>query len=94
MADAPGILRQLELHLQALRPMDGKGVWRRMRESFADDPDMEFILIDSTVARAHHSAAGALRKRGVSRPKPSEGAEADSARKSTRRLTSAADRCG
>ena len=46
-----------------------KGVWSRMQESFADDPDMEFILIDSTVVRAHHSAAGAPRKRGGSRRK-------------------------
>ena len=70
-----------------------KGVWRQMQEFFADDPDMEFILIDSTIARAHHSAAGAPRKRGGSRPKPSEEAEAGSARKSTRRSTSAANRC-
>ena len=60
-----------------------KGVWQQMHESFADDPDMECILIDSTVVRAHHSAAGAPRKRGASRPKPSEGAGAGSARKPT-----------
>ena len=70
-----------------------KGVWQRMQEFFADDPDMELILIDSTLVRARHSAAGAPRKRGASRPKPSEEAEAGSAQKSTRRSTSAANRC-
>ena len=71
-----------------------KGVWRQMHEFFMDDPDMKFILIDSTIVRAHHSAAGAPQKRGASPPKPSEGAGAGSARKSTRRSTSVEDRCG
>jgi transposase len=35
------------------------GVWQRMFEYFADDPDMENGMIDSTVVRAHPCAAGA-----------------------------------
>ena len=37
------------------------GIWERMHQHFADDPDMECLILDSTVARAHPSAAGALR---------------------------------
>jgi transposase len=39
------------------------GVWERMLEHFADDPDMENGMVDSTVVRAHASAAGATKKR-------------------------------
>jgi transposase len=42
------------------------GVWERMLESFAEDPDMENGLVDSTIVRAHASAAGATKKRGTS----------------------------
>lgn len=41
-----------------------KGVWERMLEHFADDPDMENGLLDSTIVRAHPCAAGAEKKRG------------------------------
>ena len=39
------------------------GVWERMLEYFADDADMENGMVDSTVVRAHASAAGATKKR-------------------------------
>ena len=38
------------------------GIWERMHQHFIDDPDMEYLIIDSTVVRAHHSAAGAPKK--------------------------------
>ena len=40
-----------------------QGVWRRMLEHFADDPDMENGMVDSTIVRAHACAAGATKKR-------------------------------
>jgi transposase len=40
-----------------------KGVWHRMFEHFAHDPDMENGMIDSTIVRAHPCAAGAEKKR-------------------------------
>lgn len=40
-----------------------KGVWQRMFAHFADDPDMENGMIDSTIVRAHPCAAGAQKKR-------------------------------
>ena len=38
------------------------GVWERMLTHFADHPDMENGLIDSTIVRAHPCAAGAQKK--------------------------------
>ena len=42
-----------------------QGVWKRMQEAFANDPDMEYLLLDSTMIRAHPCAAGAPLKRGA-----------------------------
>ena len=55
------------------------GVWERMLDHFADDPDMENGMIDSTIIRAHPCAAGA-EKNMVNRHL--DAAEADSPPKS------------
>jgi len=34
------------------------GVWERMFKYFIDDPDLEHLIIDSTMVRAHSCAAG------------------------------------
>lgn len=39
-----------------------------MYEHFIEDPDMENLLIDSTIVRAHPCAAGASAEKGASRP--------------------------
>lgn len=39
------------------------GVWEHMFEHFASDPDMENVLLDATIVRAHPCAAGAQKKR-------------------------------
>ena len=39
-----------------------RGVWYKMLYYFAHDPDMEYIMVDSTILRAHACAAGALKK--------------------------------
>jgi hypothetical protein len=54
-------------------------MWREMVEHFADDPDMERLMLDSSVIRAHACAAGAGHKKGVRRRKPSAIPEAGSA---------------
>lgn len=41
-----------------------KEVWQAMLSYFADDPDMEWLLLDSTVVRAHPAAAGAPQEKG------------------------------
>ena len=40
------------------------GVWERMYLHFIEDPDMENLLIDSTIVRAHPCAAGAPALKG------------------------------
>jgi len=40
-----------------------KGVWHRIFAAMADDPDCEYLILDSTIVRAHQHAAGA--KRGL-----------------------------
>ena len=39
------------------------GVWERMFAHFADDPDLEQGMVDTTMVRAHACAAGAAKKR-------------------------------
>ena len=35
-----------------------------MHHHFASDPDIESLIVDSTIIRAHPSAAGAEKKKG------------------------------
>ena len=39
-----------------------KGVWRRIFEAMSDDPDFEYLIIDTTIVRAHQHAAGNEKK--------------------------------
>ncbi|MEO5334809.1 MAG: transposase [Magnetococcus sp. YQC-5] len=50
------------------------GAWRRIKEAVSDDQDLEALLIDSTIVRAHQHAAGAQKK---TVPKQSDAHEAD-----------------
>ncbi len=43
---------------------DDRGIWQQVFEHFAADPDLEWLLLDSTIVRAHPCAAGALPKDG------------------------------
>ena len=52
-----------------------KGIWERMHGHFAEDADMESLIIDSTIMRAHPCAAGASQKKGANPPKPLGAAE-------------------
>ena len=56
-----------------------KRIWERMHQYFVQDPDMEHVIIDSTVVRAHPCAAGSSKKRAVNRPRLLAGVEAGSA---------------
>ena len=46
---------------------DDLGIWERLFELVADDPDLQAVMIDATVVRAHACAAGAARKKGIRR---------------------------
>ena len=43
------------------------GVWYKMLYYFADSPDMEYVMVDSTILRAHACAAGASKKNTVAK---------------------------
>jgi transposase len=59
-----------------------KGIWERMHAHFVDEPDMEHLILDSTVVRAHPCAAGAPKKTVVKARRPLGAAEAGSAPRS------------
>ncbi len=44
------------------------GVWESVFRTLSGDPDFEYVMIDSTIIRAHQHSAGA--KRGLKRRKP------------------------
>jgi transposase len=56
---------------------EGQGIWNKLFEHFAADPDLEWILLDSTIIRAHPCAAGALKKTADRLNKPSDGVAVD-----------------
>jgi transposase len=62
-----------------------KGTWRRVFEAL-QDPDLEWLILDSTIIRAHPHAAGAKKKRtgqGGKASRPWAGAGAGSGPRST-----------
>lgn len=59
------------------------GVWARLFAAVADDPDLQSVMIDATVVRAHACAAGAPRGKGIRRRKGQGARAAASARSST-----------
>ena len=46
------------------------GVWQRVFEALAQDADIEYVLIDSTIVKAHQHSAGA-NKGGLKNARPS-----------------------
>lgn len=44
-----------------------KGVWQRVIKAVSDAPDLEALLIDSSIVRAHQHAAGAQKNTGRKR---------------------------
>jgi putative transposase len=64
------------------------GVWQRVFDAL-QDPDLEWVMLDATIIRAHVHAAGARKKAGIS---SSVGHAADSARRFMRPATDSATR--
>ena len=55
---------------QRFRRWAKKGVWQRLFNALVENPDFEYLIIDSTIVRAHQHAAGAkggakMRRSGV-----------------------------
>ena len=68
------------------------GVWARRFAQVADEPDLQAVLIDATVIRAHAGAAGAPNNTVGRRPRPAGARAAGSAPRSTSSWTRAATR--
>ena len=60
-----------------------QGVFDRMFEAVADEPDLEWLAIDATIIRAQAQAAGGRIKRGALKPRLLDARAAGSAPKST-----------
>jgi transposase len=52
LARSAGAVWRLEEHPQAVQPPANKGVWQRLFEHLAAEPDNEYAMIDSTIVRA------------------------------------------
>jgi putative transposase len=55
---------------QRFRRWGKRGVWERIFNALLENPDFEYLIIDSTIVRAHQHAAGAkggvkIRRSGV-----------------------------
>lgn len=59
-----------------------QGIWEQLFAYCATDPDLENVMVDSTVVRAHPCAAGALKKTKAKPLKPWAAVEAALAPKS------------
>jgi transposase len=64
-------VRQLEQRVQTLPTMGKKGRLAGLFAELGENPDLEYLIIDSTIVRAHQHAAGAqkggakMRRSGV-----------------------------
>jgi len=57
--DLPGVFGEWNSVFRRFSRWSRKGVWWRIFEAMADDTDFEYLIVDSTIIRAHQHAAGA-----------------------------------
>ena len=68
--DLPPVFGKWNSVFQRFRRWAKKGVWERIFQALVENPDFEYLIIDSTIVRAHQHAAGAkggakMRRSGV-----------------------------
>ena len=61
--DLPDVFGNWNSTFRRFSRWSAKGIWHRIFLAMADDPDFEYLILDSTIVRAHQHAAGA--KRGL-----------------------------
>ena len=54
----------MEQRLRRFSRWSHKGIGWRIFAAMSDDPDFEYLIVDSTIIRAHQHASGA-KKRGL-----------------------------
>lgn len=57
--DLPETFGRWNSVFQRFRRWAKNGVWDRLFKALAEDPDFEYLIVDSTIVRAHQHAAGA-----------------------------------
>jgi transposase len=57
--DLPDGLRGWNSVFRRFSRWSQKGVWQRIFEARSDDPDFEYLIVDSTIIGAHQHASGA-----------------------------------
>jgi transposase len=67
--DLPDVFGEWNSVFRRFSRWSQKGVWQRIFEARSDDPDFEYLIVDSTIIRAHQHAS--WRKRGL-KIKPSD----------------------
>ena len=55
----------MEQRLERFARWQEKGVWEMLMDRLAADGDLEWVMLDSTVVRAHSCAAGAKKVKGI-----------------------------
>ena len=60
--DLPARFGKYDTVYQRFNRWAKRGVWLRIMETLGGDADLEYLLLDSTVVRAHQHAAGAEKK--------------------------------
>ncbi|CQR83813.1 transposase (plasmid) [Paracoccus aminovorans] len=56
-------VRVVEQHVPPFQPVELQGIWWRIFAAMSDDADFEYLIVDSTIIRAHQHASGA--KKGL-----------------------------
>ncbi len=57
--DLPGVFGKCNSVGLRFSRWNDKGVWRCIFQAMSDDPDLESLVVDRTIVRAHQHAAGA-----------------------------------
>ena len=78
--DLPEVFGDWNSTFRRFSRWSAKGVWHRIFAAMVEDPDFEYLILDSTIVRAHQHAAGA--KKGLE-IKPSAARAAAGAPRST-----------
>jgi putative transposase len=65
--DLPDVFGDWNSVFRRFSRWSSKGVWWRIFAAMSDDPDFEYLIVDSTIIRAHQHASGA-KKGGLKTP--------------------------
>jgi putative transposase len=67
--DLPEIFGNWNSAFRRFSRWSAKGIWERIFMTLCDDPDFEYLIIDSTIVRVHQHGCGA---KGGLRLRPSD----------------------